>query len=333
MRVSAYCSHRHYADHLLPVLAGLPEPMRGGLYCATDELAQELRLRGDRGWILGPREARLSPMPPGEPVLVAGFRDVRLVRGRPVALIEHGAGQRYEGVRDGSYAGGRGRDRVSLFLCPNEDVANVNRQAYPQARSVTVGSPRLDVLWKARTEYRQHRDGSRVAVSFHWPCGLVPEAGSGWDAFRVDVTGLAARGDWQILGHGHPRHWSRMSKWWAKIGVERVAEWLSVVRRADVYVCDNSSTMFEACALGLPVVVLNPPEYRRHVEHGLRFWRHAAMGPQVSPGESLSAAVRLAPAFVEGRREAAQAAYAVLPDGSGEATARAVEAVLSWASA
>ena len=331
MRVNAYCSWRHYADHLLPILNALPESQRGGLYCATDELAQELRLRGDRAHIIGPRDARLWPMAPGAPVLVAGFVDVRAMRGRPVALVEHGAGQTYEGLVDGSYAGGRGRGRVSLFLCPSERVAERNRAVYPQAVSAVVGSARLDVLWKAREEFERHRDGKRVAVSFHWSCGLMPETGSGWQAFSSDVTRLAGHGQWQLLGHGHPRHWSRLSKWWQRLGVECVSEWLSVVRRADVYLCDNSSTMFEACALNLPVVVLNAPQYRKDVEHGLRFWEFANMGPQVEPGGSLAAAIKLSPTFGEQRFAAAQAAYSVLPDGSGEATAKSVEAVLSWA--
>lgn len=331
MRVNAYCSHRHYADHLLPVLAGLPELVRGSLYCATDELAKQLRVRGDRASILGPREFRVRPMPPDEAVMVAGFIDLRMMRGRPICLMEHGAGQRYEGVRDGSYAGGRGRDRVSLFLCPNDQVAQANRDRYPQANAVTVGSPRLDVLWKARAEFSRHRDGQRVAVSFHWPCPLVPEAGSAWDAFRPDVIRLAANSTYQLLGHGHPRLWSRIQKWWVRLGVEQVQEWISVVRRADIYVCDNSSTMFEACALDLPVVVLNSPDYRRGVEHGLRFWDHAGMGPEVSPGGNLDRALQVAKSFTEQRQKAASAAYAVLPDGSGEATARAVEAVMKWA--
>lgn len=327
MTVHAFVSHVHYWDHLQPIIAGLPDVMRGGVWAADDELAQRLRLRGVAVW--GPRDRR--PMPAGEPVLVAGFRDVRAVRGRPVGLVEHGAGQTYVGVDDGSYAGGRGRDRVSLFLCPSVRVAERNARRYPDARVEVVGCPRLDVLWKARTEYGQHRDGSRVAVSFHWPCGLVPEANSGWDAFRNDVTALVADGRRVVLGHGHPRLWTRLERWWLRLGVEPVEDWLSVVRRADVFVCDNSSAMFEACAVGLPVVVLNPPQYRRDVEHGLRFWEHAGMGPNVSPGDGLEQAVEAAPGFVAERAEVAAAVYDVCPDGSGEATRRAVEAVVSWA--
>jgi hypothetical protein len=58
-----------------------------------------------------------------------------------------------------------------------------------------------------------------------------------------------------------------------------VASLREVQRRAAVYVCDNSSSMYEFAATGRPVVVLDLPEgrikgigYRRNINHGLRFW-------------------------------------------------------------
>ena len=329
MRVHGYCSHPHYADHLLPILNGLPDGMRGDLHCASDELAQALRLAGVTCY--GPRDGRLMPV--GEPVLVAGFVDVRAIRrDRPLGLVEHGAGQTYVGVTDGSYAGGRGRGRVDLFLCPGRRVADANLAAYPDARVEVVGSARLDVLWKARHEFARHRDGNRLAVSFHWPCPLTPESGSAWDDFREDVAALAGSGSWVLLGHGHPRHWGRMRRWWDRLGVETVQAWESIVRRADVYLCDNSSTMFEACAVGLPVVVANGRAYRRSVEHGMRFWEFSEMGPQVSPGDDLAAAATDGrDGFVLERGWVAGEVYELLPDGRAEATLASVEAVVRWA--
>ena len=314
----------HYADHIVPVLQGLPADIRGGLYCADDRLAATVQAWGVR--VFGPG----AKMPDGDPVIVAGFADLRAWRHRRVCLMEHGAGQTYVGVRDGSYAGGRGRERVDMFLCPSSRVADVNREAGATNVQV-VGSPRLDVLWAERQHHHGGRDGNRVAVSWHWDCGLVPEAGSTWDEWRDDSRRWAGEGQAQLLGHGHPKAWPRLSKWWRQIGVEPVAEWVSVVRRADVFVCDNSSTMFEACAVGLPVVVMNSSRYRRGVEHGLRFWEHAGMGPQIMPGDDLWVAVGQAKSFGLVQDWVAGDVYENVPDGSGAATAAAVEAVTLWA--
>jgi hypothetical protein len=326
VRVHGWASQPHYAEHVAAALAGVPDGLRGDLFVPSRALAAGLRVRGvnvvapdDRGW----------PMPSGEPVVVAGFRDVAAMRGRRVALLEHGAGQTYVGVRDGSYAGGRGRGRVDVFLCPSGRVADVNAAA--GGRVEVVGCPRLDVLWDERQKFGRHRDGNRVAVSFHWRCRLTPECGSAWDAFKPDVRRFVAEGRWQVLGHGHPRLWGEVGPWWRSLGVEPVEDWTTVVRRADFYVCDNSSTMFEAAAVGLPVVVLTDPEWRRDVEHGLRFWEYADVGPELTPGDSWEWALSDVRLFEDRRREVVEGVYALPPDGSRQATVACGEVLSRWA--
>lgn len=299
MAVSVVASKPHYADHLRPVFDGLPVGTAGVF---------------DTG----------GRVPKGDRVMVAGWSDLRRVRGRDVVLMEHGAGQSYVGLSHGSYAGGAGRGGVGMFLYPSDAVAEVNRKAYPKAKHVTVGCPRLDVLWQRRQ--RWHPTG-RVAVSFHWRCGLAPESGTAFDDWRNAVARLVADGV-DVIGHGHPRMWPELRHWWSDLGVTPMRDWADVVEAADVYVCDNSSTIFEAAAVGLPVVLLNARGWRRDVEHGLRFWSHADVGPNVWPGDDLAEAISWAPLW---NRSAVAGVYDRLPDGSGAATRAAVESVVAWA--
>lgn len=106
--------------------------------------------------------------------------------------------------------------------------------------------------------------------------------------------------------------------------MEPVSAWEEVVQRADCYVVDNSSTMFEAAALGIPVVVMESPVWRRDVEHGLRFWEYADVGPTVRPGDSFVDAVQESLTEKWGRRrgEVAEAVYAIQP-GLGRESSRA----------
>jgi hypothetical protein len=83
-----------------------------------------------------------------------------------------------------------------------------------------------------------------------------------------------------VIGHGHPRR-SELASRYRRAGIEHVASFSEVCRRASIYVADNTSTLFEFAATGRPVVVLNARRYRRDVRHGLRFWDAAGVGPNV----------------------------------------------------
>lgn len=192
------------------------------------------------------------------PFLVASGHDLRKIWPRPAILIEHGAGQTYVGggARQG-YAGGPGRGNVVLFVCPNERVAALNKKAYPQARTV-VAAPRVEQLTKIV------REPEKPAVSFHWDCRVSPEARTAWPHYQTL--------DLDVLGHGHPRQWGQFRRWWQTKQVEPVESFEDVIRRASAYAVDNSSTLYEAAACGIPTVAMNAPWYRRDVHHGLRFW-------------------------------------------------------------
>lgn len=317
--IDAYASLRHYAEHLAPVWAALPPEVRGTFWSP------------DHTHTWG-RPLDHRHRDPERLVLVAGYRDGMTVGPNPLVYLEHGAGQTYTGAAEGngSYAGGAGHDRVVLFLCPNQHVADAWSSRYSATSAVVVGCPKLDP-WHNRDANRESRIASRlpvVAVTFHWDCGLVPETRSAWRHYDGALPALAHDPRWQLLGHGHPRLWPTISRRWAQLGVEPEPELAGVLDRADVLVGDNTSALYEFASTGRPVVVVNQPGYRRHVEHGLRFWSHPP-GLQCDRPSDLAATIARAlddPAEAKGIRARAVArAYAHT---DGHAAARAAAAIM-----
>lgn len=326
--VDFYASERHLFDHLLPIWQALPDGARHK-FLAGAGIAGYARTRGVDVDIAQPGSDRARL------VVVASYGDEQRSGRDRVVLLEHGAGQDYRiagtlGHR-AEHAGGPGRERVRLFLCPNQLVADRNRAVYPAADVAVVGCPKLDP-WHLLPPTRWTPESGRppvVAISFHWPCTVVPECGNAWDHYRPALHRLA-RAFPGALGHAHPRFFPTAAPIFERAGLEPVADFADVLDRADVYACDNSSTIFEFASTGRPVVVLNAPWYRRDVNHGLRFWDAADVGINVDePGDLLDAvAAALAdPPDVAARRHLRVGSVYAHRDGS--AARRAAEAIMA----
>lgn len=293
-----YASHRHLVDHLAPLWHAQTPEERGRFMVGRRHLVDYAAA----AWSI-PTEWD-EPATPGGLTVVASHADyTRCAKDRPIAYVEHGAGQTY---RDHdwhpAYSGGDSRDRVVLFLTLNDTTAEREAARYPNAEVIVVGSMRLDSLRPA-VEDRPARTGPPViACTWHWNLGLVPETKPAWEHWRAKFTELAAEG-WVILGHAHPRAYAEMIRHYERRGIEPVEDFTDVLRRADVLCFDNTSAGYEAAALGVPVVALNAPWYRRHVHHGLRFWNRVP-GPQVDHPERLAAAIAASqtPRWAEVRR-------------------------------
>lgn len=272
--VDAFASCSHYLDHIAPIWRALGDS-RGHLWVGPGARGRLEEL----GLYQGEDGGR------GDVILVASWADARTARAwGTVALMEHGVGQTYGEVHP-AYAGGPGRcDMIDVFLCPNERVAAANRRACPGARVEVVGTPWLDEL--ARVDRCPDVD---VAVSWHWDLDLCPETRCTVDDWWPAVLDLA--GECPLVGHGHPRAWPVLNARYVDAGIEPVERFEDVARRARVFVADNTSALFYAAALGLGVVVLDSPGYRRDVELGVRFWEHADVGVRVDRRAGLSAAV------------------------------------------
>ena len=326
--ISVLVSERHFLDHLAPIWHALPENRRGVFLVTRPELIPWVEGRGITGAEVlnfGLHKARA----PG-PFLTASSGDLRRIIDRwgpltPQIYLNHGAGFSWLGLNHTSYAGGgHWLDRVGLFLDPNEYAARRNRKSHPKAMVRAIGCPKLD-HWHNQDAKPADPAGPLVCISFHWHCTVVNETDWAWPFFQNAIPELPAH--YRMIGHGHPRAISFLAKRYERAGFDTLMDFEDVLARADVYVNDSSSTLYEFASLDRPVVVMNSPKYRRRVNHGLRFWEHEDVGVICNKQEELvdavARAIEDAPKQQALRHAATQDVYPI----RGNAAQAAVEAI------
>lgn len=332
MTLDALAFESQFLDHLTPVWLALPEAVRGR-FLVAETIVDRAIAKGipdpapvEVMVLRGQKQA--PPQNRGNLALVASIGDIKIGRRLgygPFAFLEHGAGQSYgqHSPAAASYAGGPDRSDNELFLVPNEYSAALWRSSYPNARVEVVGCPRLDGL------PRREPGPPTVAISFHWPNAL-PYMGTALGDFQPMLPTLAGR--FNVIGHAHPKFgWpEQMERLYRRVGIPFVADFDDVCRQADVYIADNTSTLFEFAATGRPVVVLNAAHWSRKGGPGLRFWEAADVGVNVSPKDDLIVAVERAledgPEERANREAALDMVYPVRLGGA----ALAADAVLAW---
>lgn len=319
-------TEEHFVDHLAPIWMALPPEKRGTFWANSGPALARAERKG-----LGPTPvvARRHD----NPVVVASYGDVkkaRYYRSPRIALLQHGAGQSYGGnpgtARHGSYSGGMDHHDVSLFLCPNANSASRWQEAYPDVTVEQTGSPKVEHL-----PLRQRPDGTKatIAISSHFQCNIVPETRPAFGHFRPYLADL--RKDYNVIGHAHPRARRWLEPWYRRYGIPFVPDFEDVCRQADLYICDNSSTIFEFAATGRPVVLLNAPWYRKHIHHGGRFWEWSTVGVQVDDPDRLAEAVSCSLVDPTGLREERARVISQVFSTIKGSTALAVRAVEEWA--
>jgi hypothetical protein len=319
--IDVFVSAPWYVDHIAPIWLALPPEARGLFHVTPRAAPAAVGLPNVTPKLLNTGDPR-------RPVLVVSYGDLRasfMAQRRHIALGQHGAGQSYS-TDHPAYPGGRNQGPASLHLVPNEHAADRTRKAYPNARVEIIGCPRLDSLPRPKLDPNRT---PVVAFSFHWDGpSIAPELRSAWQYYRMNVASVKEVAT--VIGHAHPRAMPRVARWYTAQHIEIMPDFADVLKRADLYVCDNSSSLFEFASTGRPVVVMNAPIYRRNVEHGLRFWSAANVGLNVERGSRLAATVETAladPPEVLTQREAAlRTVYQPLSGGTRLATA----ALLDW---
>lgn len=243
--VALVASHEAYRQHLRPVAAALA-PLTTTAWLESPALVNEVEAGT---WV------------------TASARDFGYVKDRgTTVLMEHGTGLQW--YPEFQLAQMKGAD---LIAAPNRFVAERWHEAAPAARIEVIGTPKMDALRKIPVA----GDGV-VAVSFHWSgFPMVPES------FRQSLHRLAS--EHRVIGHAHPRVFERMLRFWASLGIEPVREFEDVVARADVYLCDHSSTIYEWAALGRPVVFLQRPTRLIGYLTGLRYQAFTDVGSHADP--------------------------------------------------
>lgn len=282
MRVDMMAGENHFVDHLAPIWNAMQEVERGIFWATNGEVVRRAAAHGISATPVHRQDH-------AAPVVVASYGDVkraRTYRNRGIALLQHGAGQSY-GNQHPSYSGGGDHDDVGLFLCPNTTSADRWRAAYPEADVQVVGSPKVETL-----PARVPGPDPTIAFSFHWQCNQFPECRPAFTHHRVGIEAVAQK--YKVIGHAHPRAARWLEPFYKRMGIPFVADFADVCKQADVYVCDNSSTIFEFAATGRPVVLMNAPWYRRSARFGLRFWDMATVGQQVDHPSSMVEAVTCA---------------------------------------
>lgn len=373
MRADFFARRAHFVDHMAPVWKALEEERRGGFF--VPEYLHAYAVSQGIDAIALPRTSPdlLSGTPNGpNPLVTCAYGDmVAAYKVRPqrsFILMEHGVGLTF---RNPSYAGSLGlRRRVAMFLVPNEHTRAMNAKVLPMTPQVIIGCPKLDEFAapppappQMSEEHRAFGEGGRkpvVCISFHWNGShIAPEAGNAFAHYQAILPELARQEDFTLIGHGHPK-FPQLREVFEALGVEFIADFREVMQRADVYVNDCSSTMYEFIvapathvagmgdARGMfarptgeggdraqhvvplrsrPVVLLNAPWFRRNIHHGIRFWEYSDIGPQVNePGELIGTIqdILVAPGeYQEQREKTVRELYPYL----GESAGRAAEAI------
>jgi hypothetical protein len=299
--VEFFARREHFIDHMLPVWNALKGER--GVFWIPEYLEAYAQAAGVEDYaVLKPEgDDPLKVRPEGlAPLVVSAYGDAliakKFVPQRPFIMMEHGVGLTFSGHP--GYAGGRGlRNSMSLFLAPNEFIRAKTQAAIRDAMQVVIGTPKLDAYGHSpkneRTSFGEGKKGTPVvAISFHWNGEKVaPEAGNALLHYMQVLPELAKRTDIRRLGHGHPKYRFALGPIYESLGIEVEWTFARVMERADVYVNDCSSTMYEFCVTGKPVVILNAPWFRRNVKHGIRFWDYTDIGPQVDEPTELNQAI------------------------------------------
>ena len=321
---------KHNFQHLLPVWDAIPRVNRGIFYILSeiDDKSHFPNLGNTLQFYDSKHDLIQELFKKNNLLVTSSFYDYFLANiSRPMSFLAHGGGQTFRDQPLHHFT----RKNYVFDILPNQHMASTFSLRYPFASSRVVGCPKLD---KWHSNFTKPLNPKPViALSFHFDRQTNPETRSAWPHFRSILPRLATQKNWTLLGHGHPRILDELCIEYDKLGIEVVRDFNEILARADLYICDHMSTLYEFASTDRPVVVLNAPWYRRDIEHGLRFWEHADVGINCDHPNELFDAIELAltdPPDQQNKRT--KAVKGVYMHTDGKASQRAANAIVEFVS-
>lgn len=273
MAIDFFASSIHYIDHLVPIYNQLSDEYKGNFYTRENLIETLDNLNIDAKPLQEKNDLEIT--------LTSSFGDLRDARktGAPIIISEHGAGQSYKDNYSPAYIGGIDRRGAIAALVPGIKQAEKQLKAYPTIPVYPIGIPKLDNYHKNLDLYNSKVKKDSVVISFHWDCKVEQETRSCYRFYKSIIKEM--KKDFNIKIHGHPRDIKKYKAFADYIKVDHLETFDQVIEEGWIYCCDNSSTIFEWISLNRPVVLLNCHLYRKNIEHGMRFWEYADIGPNV----------------------------------------------------
>lgn len=311
MELNFYCSRIPYVDHSLPIFKKLPKKYKGK-FMIDKNIEDYVKTLGI-DYMVGFEVSE-------NPVMILSRADIPSIKKSRIVFLEHGVGTNYNNkshLPDNKF--------IDLVLTTKAQEP-AHRKLFGDKVKI-VGCPKLDFLIKKHKKPKNKIP--IVAFSHHWDQKQFPETRSAWPWDSDGLIELSKRKDIKLLGHKHPGDPRDIEGFCFDNKIDFESDWNNVIAKADLYICDNSSSIYEFAALDKPVVVLSPPFYRRNVNFGGRFWDNIP-GIECSHNYMLSACVSEGLIDVEERKyqrhNAIMAAYGIL----GNSTDLAIEYIIDY---
>ena len=324
-------------DHIVPIWRELPANLRGNFYVSDKEYKNVLKKYPDVNFQIFEKHIwafRREKGPVITSMLSGVIREIVTAK-RKTILVEHGCGDTFgiDSIKN-PLSLSRKNDNLDIlmYLAPGHHPAKVFKKLRPEVPVKLIGCPKMDA-WHIRPP-KPRSDPPVVVISFTWDWqdqewGEWAKTVRGTWSYYKDFLPQLKNQNWKIYGNLHPKMWSKAAVVFKDLGIPLIS-FEEALEIGDLYICDQSSTIFEFASTGRPVVLLNAPWYQKDIQQGLRFWKAANIGMQVNEPDKLISTIEMAledPEIIRKRRE--RIINYIYPVRDGTASKKAAAAIVS----